>query len=249
MTPLRWPVPILGIAVAATCASCRVGDLVNSTPPTLGNATHLVFVAQPANATAGAPLSTMKVSAVDSTGGVVAVFNGRVTLSLADNPGGDQLHGTITATAVQGTATFSDVRVDRAAAGYTITAHIDGLADATSTAFDISAGAPVATTYTGQPTTTSAGTAITPAVRVSVVDAFGNPVTGYSGTVTVSLAHDGSALQDASLLGTTTVTATAGVAEFTDLHIDQSGVGYTLGVRLPAGSSPTVSQPFDIVPL
>src|SRR4029077_3486503 len=169
--------------------------------------------------------------------------------ALAANPGGDQLHGTVTATAVQGTATFGDVRVDRAASGYTITAHIEGLADATSAAFDVSAGAPASATYTGQPTSTTAGTAIAPAVQVSVVDAFGNPVTQYSGTVTVSLAHDGSVLQDASLLGTTTVTATAGVAEFTDLHIDQSGVGYTLGVRLPAGSSATVSQPFDITPL
>lgn len=248
---LEWPqlVVAAAIAVAATCASCKVGALVDSTPPMLGNATRLVFVTEPTGAAAGAPLSTLKVSAVDSTGGVVAVFNGRVTLALATNPAGDQLHGTISATAVQGTATFSDVRIDRAATGYTLSAHIDGLADATSTAFDISAGAPAAAAYTGQPTSTTAGTAITPAVRVSVVDAFGNPVIQYSGTVTVSLAHDGSILKDASLLGTTTVSATAGVAEFPDLHIDQSGVGYTLGVRLPAGSSTTVSQPFDIIPL
>jgi hypothetical protein len=249
MIPRRWQVPMFVTAVAAICASCKVGALVDNKPPRLGNATHLVFVTEPSGAAAGAPIATMKVSAVDSTGGVVAVFNGRVTLSLANNPGGDQLHGAITATAVQGTATFSDVRIDRAAAGYTIAAHIDGLADATSTAFDISPGAPVAATYTGQPTTTTEGDAITPAVRVSVVDAFGNPVTQYSGTVTVSLAHDGSVLQDASLLGTTTVTATLGVAAFTDLHINQSGVGYTLGVRLPTASSAAVSQPFDIVPL
>ncbi|HWZ27258.1 MAG TPA: hypothetical protein VNX15_01765, partial [Gemmatimonadales bacterium] len=236
-------------AITATCASCKVGALVDTTPVTLGDATRLVFVTQPAGTTAGAPISAMKVSAVDSTGGIVAVFNGRVTLTLANNPSGDQLHGTVTVTAVQGTATFSDVRVDRAATGYTITAHIDGLADGTSAAFDISPGAPVAATYTGQPTNTTAGAAITPAVEVSVVDAFGNPVTQYTGTVTVSLAHDGSVLKDASLLGTTTVSATAGVAEFTDLHINQSGVGYTLGVELPAGSSTTVSQPFDIVPL
>ena len=248
---LEWPqlVVAAGIAVAALCSSCKVGALVDSAPPMLGDATHLVFVTEPANTTAGAPLSVLKVSAVDSAGGVVAVFNGRVTLALGANPGGDQLHGTVTATAVQGTASFSDVRIDRTGTGYTLRAHIDGLTDATSAAFDISAGAPAAASYTGQPTTTSAGAAITPAVEVRVVDAFGNPVTNYGGTVTVSLAHDGSVLKDASLLGTTTVSATLGVAEFSDLHINQSGVGYTLAVRLPTGSSATVSQPFDIVPL
>jgi hypothetical protein len=244
----RPQIPILATAVAALCSSCKVGALVDSTPPTLGNATRLVFVTEPASATAGASLSPINVSAVDSTGGVVAVFDGRVTLALAANPGGDQLHGTITATAVQGTATFGDVRVDRAATGYTISAHIDGLADGASTAFDISPGTPVGVAYTGQPTTTTAGTAITPAVQVSVVDAFGNAVTQYSGTVTVSLAHDGSVLKDASLLGTATISATAGVAKYSDLHINQSGVGYTLGVRLPAGPTTTVSQPFDIIP-
>lgn len=245
----RWCLPALAALVAATAASCRVGALVGGgSPATLGDATRLEFVVQPANGTAGAPL-TMKVSAVDSAGGVVAVFNGRVTLALAANPGGDALHGTTDATAVDGTATFTDVRIDRAATGYTITAHIEGLADATSTSFDIAPGAPAAVTFLAQPTSTTAGSTISPPVQVQVVDAFGNPETQYAGTVTVSLAHDGSVLQDASLQGTTTVSATAGMASFQDLHIDQSGIGYTLGARVAAGTSTVVSQPFDIVPL
>ena len=239
MTMRRRNIPL---ALLATCLSCKVGALVGSAPVTLGNATHLVFVTQPANATAGAPLR-VQVSAVDSSGAVVAVFDGRVTLALAANPGGDDLHGSISVTAVQGTATFTDIRIDRAASGYTIGAQTSGLTGATSGSFDIAAGAPASATYTSQPSSTTTGTDITPAVGVQVVDAFGNAVTQYSGTVTITLAHDGSALKDASLQGTTTVTATGGTASFTDLHINQSGLGYTLGVGIPAGAASTVSQP------
>lgn len=237
------------LAIAATCASCKVGSLIDSgAPVTLGDATHLIFVTEPANTSAGAPIR-VQVSAVDSTGALVAVFNGRVTLALAADPTGDALHGTVTVTAVQGTATFTDIVIDRAAPGYSISAQTTGLAGATSTSFDVAPGAPVGTAYATQPTSTTTGADIRPAVQVQVVDAFGNPVSQYSGTVTVALAHDGSVLKDASLQGTTTVSATGGSASFTDLHINQTGVGFTLGVSIPAGASPAVSQPFDVVPL
>ncbi|HEX4561818.1 MAG TPA: hypothetical protein VH113_08305 [Gemmatimonadales bacterium] len=229
--------------------SCKVGALVdNGTPPTLGDATHLRFVTQPSTTAAGAPIN-IQVSAVDTAGNIVTVFNGHVTLSLAANPGGDALHGTVTVTAVQGTATFSDARIDKAGSGYTVSAETSGLTGATSGAFDITAGPPATATYTSQPTSTTTGSNITPAVQVQVVDAFGNAVTQYSGSVTIVLVHDGSALQDASLQGTTTATATGGIVSFSDLHINQSGLGYTLGARLAAGATPTVSQPFDVVPL
>lgn len=237
------------LVVAVVATSCKVGSLVdNGTPPTLGNATHLTFVTQPSNGTAGRAMR-VQVSAVDSNGGIVAVFNGRVTLALAANPGSDQLHGTVTVTAVQGTATFTDLVIDHAASGYSLSAETSGLTGATSSPFDIAAGAAVSATYTTQPTSTTSGSNITPAVEVQVIDAFGNSVTDYSGTVTVALAHDGSALNDASLQGTTTVTATGGAASFSTLHIDQSGLGYTLGASIPAGGAPTVSQPFDVTPL
>src|SRR5215469_5851238 len=51
-----------------------------------------------------------------------------------------------------------------------------------------------------------------------------------------------------TLKGTTTVTATGGAASFATLHIDQTGLGYTLGVGIPAGIAPAVSRPFDVVP-
>jgi len=242
-------VPTLAAALAMTCAACKVGSLVDSgAPPTLGDATRLSFVTQPTSTTAGTPMR-VQVSAVDSSGAVVSVFNGRVTLALATNPGGDALRGTVTVTAVQGTATFTDVRIDRADSGYTISAATSGLTGVTSGSFVVSAGAPAATTYMTQPTSTTSGSTITPAVQVQIVDAFGNPVAQYGGTVTITLAHDGSVLKDASLQGTTTVSATRGVASFPGLHIDQTGLGYTLGVGIPTGVAPTVSQPFDVVPL
>jgi hypothetical protein len=241
--------PNIAALIAAASLSCKVGSLVDSgTPPTLGDATHLIFVTQPASTTAGAPIE-IQVSAVDSAGNIVTVFDGRVSLALAANPGGDALHGSIAVTAVQGTATFSNVRIDKAGSGYTISAGTSGLAGVTSQTFDISAGAPAAAAYTTQPTSTTSGSDITPPVQVQVVDVFGNPVTDYGGTVSVVLAHDGSVLQNASLQGATTVTATGGAASFADLHINQTGLGYTLGVGIPAGGAPVVSQPFDVAPL
>ena len=241
--------PTLAAAITALSVSCKVGSLVDSAaPPTLGDATRVIFVTQPASTTAGTPMR-VQVSAVDSSGAVVSVFEGQVTLALAANPGGDGLHGTVTVTAIQGTATFTDVRIDRAASGYTVSAETKGLVGATSGAFDVTPGAAAAVRYTAQPTSTTAGSDITPAVQVQAVDTFGNPVSQFSGMVTITLAHDGSVLQDASLQGTTTVTATGGVASFPDLHINQSGLGYTLGASITAGTTPAVSQPFNVAPL
>ena len=51
-----------------------------------------------------------------------------------------------------------------------------GLPAVTSTAFNITPLAPATVTFTTQPSTTAAGSVITPAVQVTVMDAYGNPV-------------------------------------------------------------------------
>lgn len=95
--------------------------------------------------------------------------------------------------------------------------------------------------FTVQPSSTMLpGQTITPAVQVAVLDDQGNTVTGFTGTVTLSLGHDGSLLGNARLSGTLTVNVVNGVATFNDLSVDQPGMGYTLKAsasNLTAGTS------------
>ncbi|SEM96704.1 Ig-like domain (group 1) [Stigmatella aurantiaca] len=97
---------------------------------------------------------------------------------------------------------------------------------------------------TQPPPTTPAGQALTPAVRVQVLDAHDNPVVSPALTVTVALvATNGAVLQ-----GTAARMAAESVATFDDLSIVQPGTGYRLSAS--AASLPAVqSEPFTIAPL
>ncbi len=105
---------------------------------------------------------------------------------------------------------------------------------------------PVATrlAFTTQPTTTTAGQTVTPAVRVAVQDADGNTVTTADDPVTLTLNSNGTA---ATLSGTTTANASGGVATFADLGIDKPGT-FTLAAAAPTLTSAT-SAAFDITPI
>jgi hypothetical protein len=84
---------------------------------------------------------------------------------------------------------------------------------------------------------------MTPAVQVALVDTLSGIVRGADDSVTVALRMNASG---ATLSGTTTVRAVAGVATFDDLHVSNASGGFVLVVtagRLP----PLISQPFEVV--
>src|SRR5439155_650301 len=130
-----------------------------------------------------------------------------------------------TVAAVNGVATFSNLSIDKAGTGYTLTASATGLTGATSSAFNIGVGAAAKLAFTVQPSTAAAGAAITPAVQVAVQDAQGNTVT----TATTSIP---AAIGPTPAIGapppTSTVAAVNGVATFSNLSINKAGTGYTL---------------------
>lgn len=107
---------------------------------------------------------------------------------------------------------------DTAAGTTTLTASASGLTDATQDE-TVAAGAASALAMAVEPTGVLAGDAISPAVEVRIVDAYGNPVTGADRDVTVALLVPGAA----TLGGTLTVTSTGGVASFGDLTVDTAG--------------------------
>jgi hypothetical protein len=131
-------------------------------------------------------------------------------------------------------ASFNDLTVHTVGSGYKLTASSGTLTSATSYAFDITHGTASKLAFTGQPSNTTAGASVTPAVQVTVQDAYANTVTDGSGSgATISLALSGGD-PAASLGGTTSKAATNGVASFGNLSANRVGTAYKLG----ATSSP-----------
>ncbi|HEX4600693.1 MAG TPA: hypothetical protein VH116_04810 [Gemmatimonadales bacterium] len=83
-------------------------------------------------------------------------------------------------------------------------------------------------------------------LQVAAVDDQGNIVPSYTGTMTMAIANDASLFGDARLSGAVTVTAVNGVATFSGLGVDQTGIGYTLGTSA-AGLAGATSSPFTVI--
>src|SRR5439155_22456763 len=94
-----------------------------------------------------------------------------ISMSIRYHNASGTLSGTMTVATISGVATFSTLSLNRPGTGYTLTASATGLTAATSTAFNISAGAAAKLVFTVQPSNAVAGAAITPAVQVAVQDA------------------------------------------------------------------------------
>ena len=212
-----------------------------------GAATRLFFSVQPGSVTAGTAFApAVQVSAVDLFGNLDTNFTGNVAIAIASNPGGGVLSGTSIRAAAHGVTTFADLNIDRTGTGYTLAATAAGLTAATSVAFSVNAGTATRLQFSVQPSSTTAGNTITPAVRVSAVDQLGN-LTSFTGNVTVAIGTNGGSPFPGTLSGTLTVAAAAGVATYPTLSIDKAGAGYTLAATA-AGLTGATSAAFDITP-
>jgi photosystem II stability/assembly factor-like uncharacterized protein len=93
-----------------------------------------------------------------------------------------------------------------------------------------------------QPSSAAAGGVIKPPVQVAIEDTNGETVTSSNLPVTIALGNNPTS---ATLSGTLTVAAVAGVATFGDLTLDTDGTGYTLTASATDVTGDT-SAPFDI---
>lgn len=91
------------------------------------------------------------------------------------------------------------------------------------------------------------GEVMSPAVTVRAVDKSGNTVTGFTGTVNLSLASNPTG---ATLGGDTSNAAVSGIATFNDLELDRSGSGFTItasSTPLNSAVSTAFSLPTSLV--
>ena len=195
---------------------------------TAASPNHLAFGQQPTSGVAGNAIGPpITVQLLDPYNNLVSSNNSAtVSVALHSNPGNGTLSGTASVTVSNGTATFSNLAINKAGNGYTLQASSSNFSGITSTAFNLTPGKASKLAFSQQPSTTPAGTVITPAVTVQVLDANGNLVTTDSkDTITIGL---GTNPGGGSLAGTLTGIAQNGVATFSNLVISKPGNAYTL---------------------
>ena len=206
--------------VTASAAGLSGSPVTFSATARSGTPARLAFVAQPAASTpAGTVIGLVSVQALDAFGSVATSFTGTVSLSLGAGSPAATLLGTVSATAVAGVATFADLRINTAGAGYTLVASAAGLTSATSNAFAITVGAARRLEFGAYPISATAGVVIDP-ITVIARDTGGNVATGFTDSVRLALAAGPAG---APLLGRSAARAVAGVALFDSVRLNVAG--------------------------
>jgi dUTPase len=220
-------------ALAATAAGLGSGS--SNAFAANAVATKLVVTTQPPATITSNTGFGLAVMAEDANNNVDTTVQGTVTLTIANNPAAGTLGGTTTATLQNGVATFSGLTLDMPGTGYTLQAASGALTAATSNAINVTPLGVAAQLVVTTPPPTSVATGNSFGLTVKAEDGSGNVDTNFAGTVTVALSSSGTG---ATLGGTFTMPATAGVATFTDLTLSPPGF---YGLTASASGMPTVS--------
>jgi hypothetical protein len=185
----------------------------------VGSANKAMMTTQPAGAVNGVALTTQPVVRVtDSGDNTVTSFTGDVEVSIASGTG--TLSGN-TVAAVAGVATFTNLVITGTAGNFTLTFTPASLTAVTSSSFALAAGAASKVAITLASVGTTDNVAFSTQPQITIQDASGNTVSS-SAVVTATISAG-------SLIGTTTATASSGVATFTGLGIDGTpGTAYTI---------------------
>ncbi|MBI2614595.1 MAG: hypothetical protein HYW52_02730 [Gemmatimonadetes bacterium] len=229
--------------VNATIDGAAVTTALPTITVTAGTFTKLGFVVHPSGATAGSVIQpVIEVAAQDAYGNLVTAATGFVTVAIGNNPAGGTLFGSVSKTFLGGVAKFDDLKIDKAADDYTLTAARSGVTGATSNPFAIVPAAAQKLAFVVQPASGTGGDSIKPGIQVAVRDAFGNTVIGFNTSITLALADNPGG---ATVSGTPTRATQDGIATFDDIALNKAATGYTLKATATLLDS-AVSTPFDI---
>ncbi len=183
-----------------------------------GEASQLVLTGPPPSTVPAGVAFGLTVTAEDSAGGVDASVNGSFTVTVASGPG-VLTGGPLTVTAVDGVTSFSGLTLDTIGT-YTLTV-TGGTLSTTTNTITVTVGPPAQLkVVTEPPGTITAGTGF--GLSVEALDAGGNLVTAFSGSVTVGVQTG-----PGTIGGIVTVSAFGGIATFSGLTLDTAGT-YTL---------------------
>jgi len=241
-----------GLAAAQRVLGNAAGTQTSSATSAGLTAVGFTHTAQAANPTAlllisgdaqsaqanGTLTDPLVVRLVDDNGN--GVGNKAITWVVA--PGSGSLNPQNVTTSPTGFAQTSWTLGNRAGSNQ-VSAVFSGLPAVPFTA-TVLAGAATKLAFTQVPVNTSAGSPITPAVKVAIQDAAGNTVTSATDAITIAIGNNPNS---GTLFGTKTVGAVNGVATFAGLSVDRSGDGYTLAASA-SGLGDITSPSFDILP-
>jgi YVTN family beta-propeller protein len=223
-------------ALTLALATCFGDSPSEPDPPT-----QLAIVSQPAGTVASGSSISLQIAVQNASGATVTSATPTITVVLEGTTAAT-LGGTTSQAAVNGVATFNNLTVDKVGTGFTLKASASdlGLIDARSSAFAVTPGPAAKLVITTQPTSAVSGAPISPALQVALQDAAGNTATSDSRPVSVAFAA-GTGPSGATLGGTRTVNAVAGVATFSTLTIDKAGSGFALTATASSVSDATSS--------
>jgi hypothetical protein len=201
----------------------------------LPSSDQLVVSGFPASTTAGAG-GSITVTVEDAGGHALTGYTGTVHFTSTDPQAVLPSDYTFTS-ADAGAHTFSNV-VLKTAGSQSVTVSDGTLKNTAST--NVVPGAATQLVVTAQPAGMVApGAAF--GLTVTAEDAYGNVAAGFTGSVSVGLAANPGG---ATLGGSTTTNAVHGVAAFTGLTLDKTGIGYTLQAT-GSGLSTATTAAFD----
>jgi len=235
---LKRPLQPRAILLVSAVATVFYSACTESTSPPVP--ARLAFTSQPSGLITAGNLLTFVVTIQDANGKAVESASNTVTMTLTTAEGISAMSGITTVSAVAGVATFSGLVINKAASGYRLTASSANLPDAVTVPFSVIAGPVSKLAFTSEPATTIARTAI-PNIQVSVQDAVGNVVVTSAAIINLRLVGDAGG---ATLLGSTSLSANRGIANFQGVMVSEPGSGYTIAAEA-SGLSAAVSKPFD----
>ena len=212
---------------------------------TVLNPTRLAVTGQPTATAAGVAIAPpVAITVQSATGTPVPIPGILVTVSLGENPGAGALGGTLTRqTNAAGVATFPDLTVDKAAAGYRLDGTSPGLTSVLSDPFTVIAATASTAVITSTPLTgTAAATATLGPVTLAIRDQFGNPATAPTGgiTTTLSTTATGTGVFSATLNGPTTTTVQIPTgSSTTSFYYGDTKAGTPTITATPTGITPT----------
>src|SRR5439155_14334619 len=202
----------------------------NSFQVNAGAASKLAFIQQPTNTNAGQAIIPVVTVQIQDANGNLTNSTASVAIAIANNPSSGALSGTTPVVAVNGTATFSDLSINKGGTGYTLQATSAGLTNATSVAFNINNPAPTLTSIA--PTSGNIS---------DTLDVVFNGTNYISGVTTVSF---GANITVNSVTVNSSIKLTANITINSGATVGQRNVSVTNPA--PGGGTATLTNGFTV---